>query len=102
MYVLTPRSPFTLLTIQPYSCPSLVRKRARGQVSDPSIPAVIVPEAYSQVVTGATDGIGREFASQLAKAGFNLLIASRNAEKLNVVGAELGRCHSMGFFEAVC
>jgi len=40
------------------------------------------------VVTGATDGIGREFAAQLAKEGFNLLIASRNADKLKVVAEE--------------
>ncbi|KAF8331357.1 3-ketoacyl-CoA reductase [Cantharellus anzutake] len=41
------------------------------------------------VVTGATDGIGREFASQLAKAGFNVLIISRNEEKLSVVASEI-------------
>ncbi|CAE7230333.1 unnamed protein product [Rhizoctonia solani] len=41
------------------------------------------------VVTGATDGIGREFASQFAKAGFNILIASRNQEKLDAFASEL-------------
>ncbi|ELU42146.1 ketoreductase [Rhizoctonia solani AG-1 IA] len=41
------------------------------------------------VVTGATDGIGREFASQLAKAGFNILIASRTQEKLDAFASEL-------------
>jgi 17beta-estradiol 17-dehydrogenase / very-long-chain 3-oxoacyl-CoA reductase len=40
-------------------------------------------------VTGATDGIGREFASQLAKAGFNVLIASRTQEKLDTFASEL-------------
>jgi len=34
------------------------------------------------VVTGATDGIGLEFAFQLSKAGFNVFLASRSEDKL--------------------
>jgi 17beta-estradiol 17-dehydrogenase / very-long-chain 3-oxoacyl-CoA reductase len=41
------------------------------------------------VVTGATDGIGREFALQLARAGFNVLLASRSADKLDKVAIEI-------------
>ncbi|KAA1478108.1 NAD(P)-binding protein [Dentipellis sp. KUC8613] len=41
------------------------------------------------VVTGASDGIGREFALQLAKAGFNILLASRNPVKLAAVAQEI-------------
>ncbi|TFY82023.1 hypothetical protein EWM64_g1987 [Hericium alpestre] len=41
------------------------------------------------VVTGASDGIGREFAVQLAKAGFNILLAARNPEKLSSVALEI-------------
>ncbi|EJT96662.1 3-ketoacyl-CoA reductase [Dacryopinax primogenitus] len=41
------------------------------------------------VVTGATDGIGREFALQLAGKGFNVFIASRSADKLNAVASEI-------------
>lgn len=41
------------------------------------------------VVTGATDGIGREFAIQLAKKGFNILLVSRSPEKLGSVAAEI-------------
>ncbi|CAE6342104.1 unnamed protein product [Rhizoctonia solani] len=47
------------------------------------------------VVTGATDGIGREFASQLAKAGFNILIASRSQEKLDTFASELQSKYSV-------
>ncbi|CAE6411626.1 unnamed protein product [Rhizoctonia solani] len=47
------------------------------------------------VVTGATDGIGREFASQLAKAGFNILIASRSQEKLDAFASELQSKYSV-------
>lgn len=96
------QSQFTMLSVRRCSCPSLVQKRVHGQASFFPILNVTVPEAYYKVVTGATDGIGREFASQLAKAGFNILIASRNAEKLNAVAAELGMSHSIRFRVAVC
>ena len=43
-----------------------------------------------QVVTGASDGIGREFAIQLAKAGFNVLLAARNQAKLDAVVDDIG------------
>jgi 17beta-estradiol 17-dehydrogenase / very-long-chain 3-oxoacyl-CoA reductase len=42
------------------------------------------------VVTGATDGIGREFAVQLAKAGFNTYLAARNTALLSSTAEELG------------
>ena len=42
------------------------------------------------VVTGATDGIGKEFALQLAKAGFNILLVSRSEEKLKATAEEIG------------
>ncbi|QEU61822.1 Ifa38 [Kluyveromyces lactis] len=37
--------------------------------------------AYA-VVTGASDGIGKEYAKQLAKRGFNLILISRTESKL--------------------
>ncbi|KZV63046.1 3-ketoacyl-CoA reductase [Peniophora sp. CONT] len=41
------------------------------------------------VITGASDGIGREFALQLADKGFNVLLAARNADKLEAVAREI-------------
>jgi uncharacterized protein len=41
------------------------------------------------IVTGASSGIGLELATQLASAGFNLVINSRNFEKLSVVEQDL-------------
>ncbi|CAO3586840.1 unnamed protein product [Absidia cylindrospora] len=41
------------------------------------------------VVTGATDGIGKEFAKQLAKNKFNVLLVSRTASKLETAANEI-------------
>ncbi|CAG2169772.1 unnamed protein product [Oppiella nova] len=41
------------------------------------------------VITGATDGIGLEYASRLARMGYCLLIISRNDDKLQKVRADL-------------
>ncbi|KAI8139359.1 hypothetical protein BJV82DRAFT_521873 [Fennellomyces sp. T-0311] len=42
------------------------------------------------VVTGATDGIGKEFAEQLAKNKFNVLFISRTQSKLDAIAKEVG------------
>lgn len=42
------------------------------------------------VVTGATDGIGKAMAFELARKGCNVLLVSRSAEKLASVAKELG------------
>jgi NAD(P)-dependent dehydrogenase (short-subunit alcohol dehydrogenase family) len=47
------------------------------------------------VVTGASDGIGREFAIQLARAGFNVLLAARNQTKLDAVVHDIGALISL-------
>ncbi|KAI2623697.1 hypothetical protein GGS21DRAFT_533779 [Xylaria nigripes] len=41
------------------------------------------------VVTGASDGLGKEFATQLAAKGFNLLLISRTLSKLETLQSEL-------------
>lgn len=42
------------------------------------------------VVTGASEGIGREYALQLAKKGFNVLVAARNKTALDALVKEIG------------
>lgn len=42
------------------------------------------------VVTGGTDGIGKQYAIELAKLGINIIIISRNPEKLKTVANEIG------------
>uniref|UniRef100_A0A914QDC6 Uncharacterized protein n=1 Tax=Panagrolaimus davidi TaxID=227884 RepID=A0A914QDC6_9BILA len=41
------------------------------------------------IVTGSTDGIGKEYAIQLAQKGFNLILISRTQSKLDSVKAEI-------------
>ena len=42
------------------------------------------------VVTGATDGIGKEYARQLAALGINIVLISRTESKLQTVAKEIG------------
>jgi len=42
----------------------------------------VTPDSWA-VITGATDGIGLEYARELGKKGLNLLLISRNPTKLN-------------------
>ncbi|KAI1638651.1 3-ketoacyl-CoA reductase [Biscogniauxia mediterranea] len=41
------------------------------------------------VVTGASDGLGKEYATQLASKGFNLVLVSRTLSKLETLAKEL-------------
>ncbi|EDR09116.1 uncharacterized protein LACBIDRAFT_192627 [Laccaria bicolor S238N-H82] len=59
------------------------------------------------VVTGATDGIGREFSLQLAKAGFHVFLVARNEALLASTAAEIEQkygvstaTHSIDFSKA--
>lgn len=43
------------------------------------------------VVTGSTDGIGKEYAKELAKRGLNIVLISRTIDKLNKIASEIGK-----------
>lgn len=43
------------------------------------------------VITGSTDGIGKEYAKELAKRGINIVLISRTESKLVEVANEIGK-----------
>jgi 17beta-estradiol 17-dehydrogenase / very-long-chain 3-oxoacyl-CoA reductase len=46
------------------------------------------------VITGASDGIGKEFALQLASKGFNVVLVSRTESKLEALAREIEAKHA--------
>lgn len=47
------------------------------------------------LITGASSGLGAEFARQLAAAGFNLALLARRRERLDELGAKLAGDHDI-------
>lgn len=62
-----------------------------GQVNKQTCYCLAVIQYSTTVITGATDGIGKEFALQLAKKKFNVFLISRTASKLEAVAEEIGK-----------
>ncbi|KKK13740.1 hypothetical protein ARAM_001678 [Aspergillus rambellii] len=47
------------------------------------------PKGSWAVITGASDGLGKEFALQIARAGYNVVLVSRTASKLTALTDEI-------------
>lgn len=47
------------------------------------------------LITGASSGIGREFARQLATRGLNVLLIARREDRLSELATELEQCHGI-------
>ena len=54
------------------------------------------------LVTGASSGIGREFARQLAARGHDVLLVSNQEKELAKASAELSAKHPGGRFPVFC
>lgn len=54
------------------------------------------------VITGATSGIGKEFATQLSNKGFKLVLISRNMEKLRNTKNELSDINDPNNIAIIC
>ena len=51
-------------------------------------PSIYGKESWA-LVTGATDGIGKQLCFDLAKAGFHIVLVARNPEKLSNTALEI-------------
>lgn len=52
-------------------------------------------QAHWALVTGASEGIGREFCEQLAGAGLNLVLIARSEDRLREVAQHLAQIHTI-------
>ena len=54
------------------------------------------------LITGASRGIGRAFATELARRGYNLLLVARSADQLAQVAAELSQQYNINAYFLPC
>ena len=52
-----------------------------------------MPDRKTALITGASSGIGLEFARIFAREGYNLVLVARSADKLRQVASELEKAH---------
>ena len=68
-----------------------------GRMMDPHNPKLSIPQRYGPwaVVAGASEGLGAEFATQLAVLGLNLVLVARRVDLLENLAAGIERDHAV-------
>lgn len=65
--------------------------------------SIPIPSATGTcLVTGASAGIGTEFARQLAERGYNVTLAARRIERLTELAAEIEETHGVNAVAVAC
>ena len=88
-YYLLPAIGSATVLLCAYRAVSFVHFRVRPS----SLDRYLIGGVYA-VVTGATDGIGKAVAMELAGRGFNSVLHGRNNEKLDAVKSQIHKTHA--------
>jgi short-subunit dehydrogenase len=59
-------------------------------------------DASTALITGASSGIGTEFARQLAQRGYNVTLVARRRERLDALAKEIEEAHGVKADVSVC
>ena len=54
-----------------------------------------MPHTYTALITGASAGLGKIFAEQLAADGYNLIITARRKDRLDQIAADIQKSHGV-------